>query len=254
MSDLAGKIAVVTGGSSGIGNAISMQLAEDGGSIAIWDNNVAAAEQTAAAIAQKSGRVIVCEADVASSASVASALVRTQAELGPVAILVNNAAMTGGVPFEDMSEDLWDRMIAVDLKGPFLCIKAVLPDMLAAGWGRIINITSSSVHMGSPGMAHYVAAKGGLTALTRALAMEYAATEITVNNVPPGYVETPTMRRLQASHPGQRRSFEEMSAATPMKRAGKPEDIAAAVSYLASKSAAYVTGQTIHVNGGRFLG
>src|SRR5689334_20857154 len=143
---LSGKVAVVTGGSSGIGNAISLQLADDGAAIAIWDNNVAAAEQTAAAIAQKGGRAIVCEADVASSASVASALARTRAELGPAAILVNNAAMTGGVRFEELSEDLWDRMIAVDLKGPFLCIKAVLGDMLAAGWGRIINITSSSVH------------------------------------------------------------------------------------------------------------
>ena len=251
---LNGKVAVVTGGSSGIGNAISLQLAEDGAAIAIWDNNVAAAERTAAAIAQKGGRAIVCGAEVASSASVADALARTHAELGPVAVLVNNAAMTGGVRFEELSEDLWDRMIAVDLKGPFLCIKAVLGDMLSAGWGRIVNITSSSVHVGSPGMAHYVAAKGGLTALTRALAMEYAATGITVNNVPPGYVETATMRRLQASHPGQQRSFEEMTAASPMRRAGKPEDIAAAVSYLASEAAAYVTGQTLHVNGGRFLG
>jgi 2-hydroxycyclohexanecarboxyl-CoA dehydrogenase len=251
---LDGKVAVVTGGSSGIGHAISLQLADDGAAIAIWDNDIAAAEQTAAVIAHNGGRAIVCETDVASSASVMSALAHTHAELGPIAILVNNAAMTGGVRFEDLSEELWDRMIAVDLKGPFLCIKAVLTDMLSAGWGRIINITSSSVHTGNPGMAHYVAAKGGLTALTRALAMEYAATGITVNNVPPGYVETPTMRRLQASHPGQQRSFEEMTALAPMKRAGKPEDVAAAVAYLASEAAAYVTGQTIHVNGGRFLG
>jgi 2-hydroxycyclohexanecarboxyl-CoA dehydrogenase len=126
-----------------------------------------------------------------------------------------------------------------------------IPAMLAAGWGRIINITSSAVHMGSTGMAHYVAAKGGLSALTRVLALEYAASAVTVNNVPPGYVETPTMRRLQASNPHSSRSFEEAVASFPVKRAGKPEDFAGAVSYLASDVSSYVSGQTIHVNGAR---
>lgn len=254
MKDLSGKVAVVTGAALGIGRAISLQLAEDSADIAIWDIDIPGAEETAGMIREKGRRAIVCEADVTSSARIADALARTRDELGAPAILVNNAAMTGGVTFEELSEELWDRMIEVDLKGPFLCIKAVLGDMLAAGWGRIINITSSSAYIGSPGMAHYVAAKGGLAALTRALAMEYASRGITVNSVPPGYVETPTMRRLQARHPGaEKRSFEEMTAASPMRRAGKPEDIAAAVSYLASEAAAYVTGQTLHVNGGRYL-
>lgn len=253
-SDLSGKIAIVTGGALGIGRAICLQLAEDGADIAIWDIDLPGAEETAGLVGAMGRRAVVYETNVALGTSVAVAAARTRDEMGRAAILVNNAAMTGGVSFEDLSEDLWDRMIAVDLKGPFLCIKAVLPDMLAAGWGRIVNITSSSIHMGSPGMAHYVAAKGGLAALTKAVAMEYAASGITVNNVPPGYVETPTMRRLQAGHPGVRRSFEETTSSFPMKRAGKPEDIAAAVSYLASEAAGYVTGQTIHVNGGRFLG
>lgn len=253
MNGLSGKIAVVTGAALGIGRAISLQLAKDGADVAIWDIDIPGAEETAGLIRETGRRAIVCEADVTSSARIAEALARTAGELGTPTILVNNAAMTGGIRFLDMSEELWDRMVEVDLKGPFLCIKAVLPGMLEVGWGRIINITSSSVYMGSPGMAHYVAAKGGLAALTRALAMEFAATGVTVNSIPPGYVETPTMRRLQASHPGVQRSFEETTAAFPMKRAGKPEDIAAAASYLASEAAAYVTGQTIHVNGGRYL-
>ena len=255
MNELAGRVAVVTGGAIGIGRAISLQLAEDGADVAIWDTDLAGAQETAQLLKRRGKNAIVCETNVASASSIAEGLARTRDELGPVTILVNNAAMTGGVLFEDLSEELWDRMIEVDLKGPFLCIKAILPDMLAASWGRIINITSSSVYLGSPGMAHYVAAKGGLAALTRALAMEYASRAITVNSVPPGYIETPTMRRLQAQHPGaDKRSFEEATASFPMKRAGKPEDIAAAVSFLTSKAAGYVTGQTIHVNGGRYLG
>lgn len=253
MSGLSGKVAVVTGAALGIGRAISLQLAADGADIAIWDIDIAGAEETAGLIREAGRRAIVCEADVTASDRIAAALDRTRKELAAPAILVNNAAMTGGVRFLDMSEELWDRMIGVDLKGPFLCIKAVLPGMLEAGWGRIINITSSSVYMGSPGMAHYVAAKGGLAAFTRALAMEFAATGVTVNSIPPGYVETPTMRRLQASHPGVEQSFEQQTASFPMKRAGKPQDIAAAASYLASEAAAYVSGQTIHVNGGRYM-
>jgi 2-hydroxycyclohexanecarboxyl-CoA dehydrogenase len=254
MDGLDGKVAVVTGGAVGIGRAICLQLARDGADVAIWDINVAGAEETAGLIRELGCRAKVYETDVASSAAIAQALACTQADLGTPAILVNNAAMTGGVAFGDLSEHQWDSMIAVDLKGPFLCIKAILPGMLAAGWGRIINITSSSVHMGSTGMAHYVAAKGGLTALTRALALEYAASGVTVNNVPPGYVETPTMRRLQATNPHSTHTFEQAIASFPMKRAGVPEDIAGAVSYLSSHASSYVTGQTIHVNGGRFFG
>jgi 2-hydroxycyclohexanecarboxyl-CoA dehydrogenase len=255
MNGLAGKVAVVTGGAGGIGRAVCQQLALDGADVAVWDTDLAGAQETADLLKANGRRALACQTNVASTSSIAAAIARTREELGPATILVNNAAMTGGVLFDDLSEELWDRMIEVDLKGPFLCIKAVLQDMLAAGWGRIINITSSSAYLGSPGMAHYVAAKGGLAAFTRALAMEYAASGITVNSVPPGYIETPTMRRLQAQHPGAaRRSFEETTAAFPMKRAGKPEDIAAAVSYLASPEAAYVTGQAVHVNGGRYLG
>lgn len=251
---LNGRIAVITGGAGGIGRATCLQLAKDGAAIAIWDIDADGARDTARAICENGGRAAACGTDVTSAAGIADAIARTRQELGPVAILVNNAALTGSCRFEDMTEDMWDRMIAVDLKGPFLCTKAVLPDMLAAGWGRIVNITSSSAQLGTPYMAHYVAAKGGLMALTKALALEYASRGITVNNIPPGYIDTPTLRRTQAQFAGGARKFEDTVATFPMKRAGTPEDIAAACSYLVSDAAAYVTGQTLSVNGGRYVG
>jgi 2-hydroxycyclohexanecarboxyl-CoA dehydrogenase len=250
---LYGKVAVITGGAGGIGRATSLQLAKDGAAISIWDIDTEGAQETARLIQNGGGRATAYETDVASAASVTSAVARTRKDLGPITILVNNAALTGSSRFEDMTEETWDRMIEVDLKGPFLCTKAVLPDMLVAGWGRIVNITSSSAQMGTPYMAHYVAAKGGLMALTKALAMEYASRGITINNIPPGYVDTPTLRRNQANYAGGARKFDESVASFPMKRAGKPEDIAAACSYLVSEAAGYVTGQTLSVNGGRFL-
>ena len=243
---LNGKVAVVTGGASGIGRAISLQLAKDGAAVAVWDLNGPGATETVQMIATAGGRANACESDASSPSGIASALARTHSELGPVAILVNNAAITGMVPFLEMTEDLWDRMMRVNLKGPFLCSKAIVPDMLAIGWGRIVNISSSSAQLGVGCMAHYVASKAGIIGLTKALAIEYAATGITVNNIPPGYIDTPMLRATA-------RNIEGTIAASPMKRAGKPEDIAAACSYLVSEAAGYVTGQTISVNGGRYL-
>lgn len=243
---LKGKVAVITGGGSGIGRASSVQLARDGAAVAVWDLNGIAANETVAMIVAAGGRAIACEGDASARDGIASALARTHTELGPVTILINNAAITGIVPFHDMSEELWDRMIRVNLKGPFLCCKAVIPDMLAAGWGRIVNISSSSTQLGVAGMTHYVASKSGVAGLTKSLAMEYADKGITVNTVPPGYIDTPMLRATA-------RNFEGSVAASPMKRAGKPEDIAAACAYLVSEAAGYVTGQTLSVNGGRYL-
>lgn len=136
--------------------------------------------------------------------------------------------------------------MAVNLKGPFLCTKAVVPDMLAAGWGRIINISSSSAQTGSARQAHYAASKAGVIGFTKALAMEYATRGITVNNVPPGFVNTEGLRASPVD-------IEAFSKKTPMQRPGRPEDIAAAVAYLASDAAGYVTGHTLSVNGGRYM-
>ena len=243
---LGGKVAVVTGAGSGIGRAIALQLARDGAALSVWDLNGAAAEETVAMIAKAGGRAIACAIDASAEKDIAEAAARTRAELGPVTILVNNAGITGHCAFQDIAVEAWERMIRVNLGGPFLCTQAILPDMLAAGWGRIVNISSSSAQGGASKMAHYVASKGGVIGLTKALAIELAAKGITVNNIPPGFVDTPMLR-------GSHVNVDAAAAVAPMKRPGKPEDIAAACSYLVSEAAAYVTGHTLSVNGGRYL-
>jgi 2-hydroxycyclohexanecarboxyl-CoA dehydrogenase len=242
-----GKTAVVTGGGSGIGRAVAQRLARDEIAIAVWDLNRAGAIETARMIADAGGKAIAIPVDAASGAAIAEAAKETRDKLGPITILVNNAGISGSVPFLELFEDAWDRMIAVNLKGPYLCTKEILPDMLAAGWGRIINITSSSTQTGATNMAHYVASKGGLMGMTKALAIEFAAKGITANMVPPGFIDTPMLRAAPID-------VDAYAATMPMKRPGTPEDIAAACAYLASAEAGYVTGQTISVNGGRYLG
>jgi 2-hydroxycyclohexanecarboxyl-CoA dehydrogenase len=235
----------VTGGGRGIGRSIAIVLASQGAAVAVWDLNAAGAEETATAIREAGGKAVAIAGDAADATAVASAAARTREELGPVTILVNNAGITNYVPFTDMTEELWDRMINVNLKGPFLVSQAILPDMLEAGWGRIINISSSSAQTGAPSLAHYAASKGGVIGLTKALAVEFIGKGITVNNVPPGFVDTPLLR--EGIDP------DKVAATMPMKRAGQPQDIAHAVAYLASEEAGYVTGQTLSVNGGRYF-
>jgi 2-hydroxycyclohexanecarboxyl-CoA dehydrogenase len=244
---LKGKTAVVTGGGSGIGRAVAKRLAADEAAIAIWDLNGAAATETARMIVDAGGRAIALHVDAADAAAIKAAADKTRAEFGPITIIVNNAGMTGFVPFMEISLEAWDRMIAVNLKGPFLCTREVLPDMLTAAWGRIINITSSSTQTGATHMAHYVSSKGGLLGMTKALAMEFADKGITANMIPPGFIDTPMLRASPVN-------VDAYAATIPVKRPGKPEDIAGACAYLASDEAGYVTGQTISVNGGRYLG
>lgn len=243
---LKGKVAVVTGGGRGIGRAIAQQLAKDGAAVAVWDLRHEEAEETEALIRKAGGKAVACPGDAASPLDIAANAERTRKALGPVLILVNNAGITGFDDFQTITLDHWERMLRINLTGPFLCTQTMLPDMLAAGWGRIINISSSSTQTGATHMAHYVASKGGLAGMTKALAMEYAGRGITVNNVPPGFINTPMLRESPVD-------IESFAATTPMKRAGQPEDIAAAVAYLASDAARYVTGHTLSVNGGRYL-
>ena len=243
---LNGRVAVVTGAARGLGRAIAVRLAQDGATVAVWDLNLDGAEDTVRAIADAGGKAVACQGDSSRADQIAAALDTTHAALGPVTILVNNAALSPFLGFDDITEEIWDNLMAVNMKGPFLCCKAIIPDMLAAGWGRIINISSSSAQSGSAFHAHYAASKGGVIGFTKGLAMEYANRGITVNNVPPGFVDTEGLRESPVDIDG-------FSPMTPMKRPGRPENIAAAVAYLASDDADYVTGHTLSVNGGRYL-
>lgn len=243
---LIGKVAVVTGAGSGIGRAIALQLARDGAAISVWDLNAESAEETAGLIRAQGGQAASFAVDASKRADIEAFSQKTRELFGPITVLVNNAGISSFIPVLELTEEVWDRTINVNLKGVFLCCQTIIPDMLEAGWGRIINITSSSVQTGASHMAHYVASKGGVLGLTRALAIELADKNITVNNVPPGFIDTPMLRASPLD-------VDKYAATMPMKRAGKPEDIAAACSYLASEAASYLTGQTIGVNGGRYL-
>ncbi len=239
------RVAVVTGGARGLGRAISLRLAEDGIAVSVWDLDADGAEETARMIRDTGVPSIACAGDASSAADIAAAVSRTHEQLGSISILVNNAALSPFCKFEELTEEAWDRLMAINLKGPFLCCKAIIPDMVAAGWGRVINISSSSAQTGATGMAHYVASKGGVIGLTKALALEYAERGITVNNVPPNFVDTEGLRAAPID-------VEAFARTTPMKRTGKPRNIAAAVAFLASEDADYITGHTLGVNGGRY--
>jgi 2-hydroxycyclohexanecarboxyl-CoA dehydrogenase len=249
---LVGKNAIVTGGASGIGLAACRRLAHDGAGIAVWDIDEVGAQRAAAEVVAAGGRAIACRVDVSSRAQVNAGLQRVHAELGSAQILVNNAGITSFRPFLEVTEEEWDRIMSINLKSMLVCTQAVLPDMLAAHWGRVINISSSSAQSGSARMTSYAASKGGVIAFSKSLALELAATGVTVNNIPPGFIDTPMLRAADTPN-GLKGSIEGIAASSPMKRPGRPEDIAAACAFLASEEAGYITGQTLGVNGGRYI-
>lgn len=243
---IAGKVAVVTGAARGLGRTVALKLAADGAAISAWDLNSEGAEETAAIVRERGGQALACGGNSAKRDDIAAALAATHAGLGKVSILVNNAALSPFCKFEELTEELWDDLMVTNLKGPFLCCKAIIPDMLEGGWGRIINISSSSAQTGSAQQTHYSASKAGVIGFTKSLAMEYATRGITVNNVPPGFVNTEGLQESPVD-------VDAFAPLTPMKRSGRPENIAAAVAFLASEDADYITGHTLSVNGGRYL-
>ncbi len=246
------RVAVVTGGASGMGLAIAHRLAAQGHRVAILDLDGDAAERAATDVRATGAQAISAGVDVADRAAVDAALERVRAELGPVDIMVTSAGLDGFAKFIDLTSEQWDRMIAVNLTGTFHCLQAAVPDMLAGNWGRIVTISSSSAQSpGARGMAHYVASKGGVIGLTKALAAELGSHGITVNTIPPGAIETPMSRRAQAS--GDLPDMDVIAKMIPVRRVGTPEDIAAACAFLCSEDAGYITGQQINLNGGRYM-
>ncbi|MDT5073898.1 MAG: 2-hydroxycyclohexanecarboxyl-CoA dehydrogenase [Mycobacterium sp.] len=230
------KNAVVTGGGSGIGAAIANRLRSDGYHVATLDLH-------------PSDEEFAFTADVTDRAAIDNALDAIRTQLGPVTILVNAAGLDGFKRFLDIDFDTWQRVVNVNLHGVFHSIQAVLPDMIEAGWGRIVNISSSSTHSGTPYMSHYVSAKSAVNGLTKSLALEYGPAGITVNAVPPGFIDTPMLRKAESR--GFLGDIDKTIEQTPVRRIGKPEDIAAACSFLISDEAGYITGQILGVNGGR---
>ena len=250
--DVSGRrTALVTGGGSGIGRAISLRLAADGFAVAVLDLDTAAAGRVAGEARDKGHLAdAVGGVDVSDRAQVDAAVQRVRDSLGPVAVLVNNAGLSGFKKFMHITDDVWDKILAVNLSGPFYCAQAVVPGMEEAGWGRIVNISSSSAQSGQQFMTHYVASKAGLIGWTKALALELGPRGITVNTIPPGFIDTPMLRE-SAEGGLLGASVDEIAGRTPVRRAGLPEDIAAACAFLVSDEAGYVTGQVIGVNGGR---
>ena len=245
------RVAVVTGAASGMGLAVSRRLATLGHRVALFDRDGEGAGRAAEQIQSDGGQALAAAVDVTDRAAIDDAMGKVRTELGPLAIVVTSAGLDEFREFTDITVEAWERVIAVNLTGTFHCIQAAVPDMLAAKWGRIVTISSSSAQSGAKRMAHYVASKGGVIALTKALALELATHGITVNTIPPGVIETPTMQR--AADQGDLPPISTVVARAPLGRLGTAEDIAAACVFLCSDEAGYITGQAINVNGGWYL-
>jgi len=259
---LKGKIAIVTGAGSGLGKATARLFAREGARVVVADVSQRRAEGVAAEINGKSRRrkAIALRADVAKKDEVAAMVAETRKQLGPVNILVNNAGIAQIKNFLDISSEEWQRMLDVHMKGTFLCTQAVISDMIAANWGRVINTASVAGMEGGPQNSHYAAAKAALIGFTRSLALEFARSNITVNAVAPGLIEN-IVQAVQGQAEGSTVAGNISSAKAeqvmqyflkriPMRKLGSAEDIAYAHLYLASDEAAYVTGQVLSPNGG----
>lgn len=246
---LSGRVAIVTGSGRGIGRAAITALAEEGVKVVVTDIDTAAVEETCSALKADGHEVIGVAANVCNAEQVQNMVARTVAAFGKVDILVNNAGITRDKYLLKMPEDDWDAVVDIVLKGAYLCTKASLPSMMEQKWGRVINI-SSRAHWGNPGQTNYSAAKAGLIGFTRALALEQGKFNITSNAIAPGFVETDLVRAL----PTYQHLRDAALARNSIPRVGTPKDVAGAILYLASDWGSFITGETLHVSGGRFSG
>lgn len=245
------RVALVTGAAAGIGAACARRLARDGAAVGVLDLDAERCAATVAAIQVAGGQAIALGADVSNRTEVFAAVARLRDAFGPVTILVNNAGVTDFTPFAELTDERWDFIYAVNVRGPMLCAQAVLPDMTAAKWGRIVNISSSSAQTGAVNMIAYSSSKGAVVTMTKSMAQEFGPLGITVNNIPPGSVMGTIMS--EANRERFQIPVETLLATIPVRRLGEPDDIANACGWLCLEESGYITGQTIGVNGGRVV-
>jgi len=231
-----------------LGLSICEHLARQGHRVGVLDLEIGAAERAAADLRAKGAEAVAVAADVSDREAVDKALDEVRSAFGPLGILVTSAGISGFVPFQELTAEVWARTLAVNLTGTFHCVQSAIPDMVEAGWGRVVTISSAAGQTGALRQVHYSASKGGVIAMTKTLALEYAAKGITVNTIPPFTADTPLMRSMQEAK--NLPPAEVLARMVPAGRLGTGDDIAAMCAFLCSEEAGYVTGQVIGVNGG----
>jgi 2-hydroxycyclohexanecarboxyl-CoA dehydrogenase len=250
MQRFQGKTVVVTGGGGGIGGAASRRFAAEGAKVAVFDMDLEAAEKVAADIRAAGGQAAAFQCNITDRAQVDAAVAATEAQLGPIAVLVNNAGWDIFKPFVKTVPDEWDKLIAINLTGALHMLHAVLPGMVERKYGRIVNVASDAARGGSSGEAVYAACKGGLVALSKTLAREHARQSITVNVVCPGPTDTALLAGVAEGARDPAKLIEAFKSAIPLGRLGQGDDLAAAIAFMGSDDASFVTGQVLSVSGG----
>lgn len=241
------RVAIVTGSGSGIGRAIGLAMAREGARVAVVDLNEGGAQETVKEIQKEGGQAHAYKADITKKAQIEAMVADVIKRWGTVHILVNNAGWDKVEPFVQSTEETWDKVLAINLKGPIICTRAVLDEMIKNGYGKIVSIASDAGRVGSTGEAVYSAAKGGIIAFTKTIAREVARHRINVNCVCPGPTDTPLFAAVTAENP---KLAESLKRVIPFGRLGQPEDLPPAVIFLASDEAGFITGQTLSVSGG----